>query len=144
MDLNSVVRNGIKPFCGQAYSDWEFRITLLLEENDCMEALEKGETESNTKNYKKKCSKAKSLIVQNISDSYLEYVKDCTTAWEMLERLKNNFERKSLSERVHLKKELTNLKYDGKSSLSTHFLKFDTILKTVERHCLSLICNGRK
>lgn len=40
-------------------------------------------------------SRAKSVIVQNVSDRHIEYINDSTSAFDMMTRLRNLFECKS-------------------------------------------------
>ena len=71
-------------FDGSNYSNWKFRMQILLEKHDPFDLIELNtliaELSTGTKAVrapvlKKNNKKCKSLITQRISDSHLEYVK---------------------------------------------------------------------
>ncbi|KAK9693368.1 hypothetical protein QE152_g34249 [Popillia japonica] len=82
-------------------------------------------------------AKAKSIIVQCLTDKHLDLVKDSKTAKDM-KVLQNVFERNStftkLSKdmKVLLKRKLLSLKCSVNEKLEDHFLKFDTIIRELE------------
>ena len=121
--------NHAPQFDGKNFSNWKFRVLILLEEKGVKCVLD-PEFNKKDKTYKDKNSKAKSVIIQCLSDKYLEYVKDKDTAEEMLISLENVFERKSVFSKLYLKKRLLSMKFDGTSILEEHFVKFDSLVMT--------------
>lgn len=87
-------------FDGSNFNNWKFRMETLLDELELSEhirrpyteiieaatsdtAEQQAERERKLAELRKKDLKCKSQIVQRISDSHLEYVKDRVTAFEI-------------------------------------------------------------
>ncbi|RYA67256.1 hypothetical protein DD592_27670, partial [Enterobacter cloacae complex sp. 2DZ2F20B] len=93
-------------------------------------ADEKKQKEACLTKLHKDDKRCKSQIIQRIADSHLEYVKDAATAHEMWSTLRKTFERKSMASQVLLRKKILTMKLSiGADSMSTHFLKFDKIIR---------------
>lgn len=118
-------------FTGSNYNNWRFRMETLLEELDLLALVQDG-NELETEKSKKKDRQCKNLIVQHVHDDYLEYLKDSQSAAEMWKSLSDVFEKKGFKNQLILKKELLCLKFDGKTKLTEHFLKFDQIIRELK------------
>ncbi|KAG5867227.1 hypothetical protein JTB14_008186 [Gonioctena quinquepunctata] len=79
-----------------------------------------------------KDSKAKSMIVQCITDKHLDLVKDSKSSKEMNKALQDAFERKSVFTKLTLKKKSLTLKLKRNEKLEDHFLIFDTLIRDLE------------
>ncbi|KAG5865489.1 hypothetical protein JTB14_033920 [Gonioctena quinquepunctata] len=91
------------------------------------------ETDDRSKNeFSVKDSKAKSMIVQCITDKHLDLVKDSKSSKEMMKALQDVFERKSVFAKLTLKKKLLTLKLKSNEKLEDHFLIFDTLIRDLE------------
>uniref|UniRef100_A0A8D9F0R1 Copia protein n=1 Tax=Cacopsylla melanoneura TaxID=428564 RepID=A0A8D9F0R1_9HEMI len=120
-------------FIGEDYDSWKFRMKIMLDENGLLKFIEKDlvnmpkkDREANTQLDKR----AKSLIVQKVGDSHLEYVKEKETAFQMWMSLANTFERKGIKSQLYLRKVLLQMKFDEKNSkLQDHFLKLDKVVR---------------
>lgn len=110
---------------GVGFSNWKFRVKILLEERGLENVLA-------FEPKPKKEDDARSVIVQCLSDRYLEYVKKCSTAADMIQQLDNIFERKSVFNKLYLRKRLLALKCLSTDKLQDHFLKFDTLIAELE------------
>lgn len=66
-----------KPFNGSGFSIREFRLKLLLEQNNILEV---SETLSDQAEFKKRDTRARNIIVQWIDDSILDIIKNSKTA----------------------------------------------------------------
>lgn len=130
--MASVTQNAMPQFTGENFSTWLFRITCILEEKNCKEALEKWKGKEEPKDIKSKDAKAKSLIVQCLQDKHLEYVRNAETAKDMIENLKKIFERKSTLSALYLRRKLLCLKCKENDDLGDHFNKFGTIIRELE------------
>lgn len=95
---------------GENFSNWKFRLKLILQEKQVYNALS---DESDTKDYLQNDVKARSIIVHCLHDKYLEIVKNYKTAKEMIVKLEERFERKSVANKLYLKRKLINLKCNG-------------------------------
>nr|XP_037873962.1 uncharacterized protein LOC101742499 [Bombyx mori]XP_037873963.1 uncharacterized protein LOC101742499 [Bombyx mori] len=127
-------RKLLPEFTGTNFSTWIFRISCILEEKECKEAIEDGITEEILKSekFKKKDAKARSLIVNCLSDKHLEYVRSATSAKEMIENLRKIFKRKSTLSALYVRKKLLTLKCDPSVELSDHFNNFDMLIRQLE------------
>jgi len=109
-------------FNGKNFSNWKFQMEILLKEQELLNFITEQPT---TEKDKKRQLKCKSLIIQRIDDSHLEYVKNKKSAKEIWDTLKETFEQKSVAGRLHLIRKLLTMKYDEKDSLESHFLLFE-------------------
>lgn len=130
-------------FDGSNYSNWKFRMQILLEEHDfynlvCEEldtliaGLPTASVDAQTSTLRKNDKKCKSLITQRISDSHLEYVKEKDTAYEMWKALSDSFERTGVSSQLRLRKTLLTMRYAPTESMASHFLKFDKLIRELK------------
>jgi len=71
-------RYGITPFSGKDFSSWWFRVEAILEDQGvpyCVQTEKSSISDASLKlQFEKDDSKAKSIIIQCVSDSHLEYV----------------------------------------------------------------------
>lgn len=138
--MEEVVRNKITVFDGTNFNNWKFRLRVLLDERDYLQFVDKSLTEllgavteataiSALKLKEKKC---KSLIIQCIADSHLEYIKEKQFAKEVYDVLTTTFERKSTASQLYLRKKLLTLKCVEGENLENHFLTFDKIVRELK------------
>lgn len=111
----------------------------VLEEKDLMEYVEERleviTLHENDRDYRKHLKKeklCKSLLIQHIADSQLEYIKDKSMAKDIYDALKSVFERNSVAGQLLLRKRLSTLKYDGHSEMIKHILEFDNIIRELK------------
>jgi hypothetical protein len=89
---------------------------------------QKGYTE-----VQRNAKKCKSLIVQKVSESHLEYIKDKATAFEAWETLQTIFERKSITNQIQLMKRLLCMKFNpSQDKLEAHLLRFDKAIRKLK------------
>lgn len=135
-------------FNGNNFSNWKFRIEVFLEEKDLKECLEerkdiynvtsemqeedKKVAEALLKERIRKEKQCKSIIIQRIADSHLEYVKDKKTPCEIWSTLVNIFERKGISSQLLLRKKLLSMKVEENDSMENHLLKFDKLIRDLK------------
>lgn len=115
------------------FNNWKFRIMALLDERQISIALEKSITDYTQEKEKNefllKDAKARSVIVQCVTDKHLDLIKDAKTAKEMLKALEGVFQRKSVFTKLTLKKKLLTLKLKRGEKLEDHFLNIDTVMR---------------
>lgn len=146
METHQYNRYGVKPFTGMEFSNWKFRLNAILEENECpVDIL----NDPSVKNYKKRNAMAKNIIIQCLGNNQLEMIKDCESASDMMEKLCEKYEKKSLSEKLYLKRKLMSMKFNEKESLESFLLSFeenvralnnsDSIMEESEKICNLLL-----
>lgn len=117
------------------FNNWLFRVRCLLEERQLIDILdvEPQKVEENEKvAFKLRDSKAKSLIVQCLTDKHLNLVKDCENAKTMIDVLNNAFQRKSVVSKLNLRRKLLNVKCAEDEKLEDYFHRFDSLIRELE------------
>lgn len=118
------------------FNNWRFRISALQEEKQIKVALEKSvadyQQEKEKNEFLLNDAKAKSVIVQSVTDKHLDLIKDAKTAKEMMKALEDVFQRKSVFSKLTLKKKLLTLKLRKNEKLEDHFLNFDTVIRELD------------
>lgn len=115
----------------------EVQSCIVLEEHGVQDCIKdepplESATNKQKEDWNRKNAKCKSLLVQHISDSYLEYIKDKNTAKEIYDTLVNCFERKGISNQLFIRKQILTLKYCEDHKLEDHFLKFDDLIRKLK------------
>lgn len=128
MDHSKIKRN-IKPFDGEKYSIWKFRIRALLNEMDVIKVIDDDSLPRN-ETWEKNNSTAKNVIIEYLSDSYLGFAKEGVSAKDILKNLDTLYERKSIAiaTQLALRKKLLSLKVKTEVSLIKHFATFDDLI----------------
>lgn len=130
----------IPQFDGTNFSNWKYRVGILLDEKNLRNYIEKdiiniladeqkAEKHDGLRLEEKKCV---SILVQTIKDSQLEYVKEKKSAKEMFDALCEVFERKSVASQLLLRKQLLMMKYHDGDEMIEHFVKFDTKIRELK------------
>lgn len=141
----------IRPFDGTGFNNWCFRMRAYLQQLDVLHCVEKepededfwhipdtaGEDEKKNKKVQqaariKQDNKCRSVLIQAIADSHLEYVKDKVSPKQIWDGLHDVFERKSITNRFMLKRQLLSMRYDERERLQEHFLKFDQLVREIK------------
>lgn len=117
----------VKPFDGIGFSNWEFRVKLILEQAGVLEVLDTVPPANADELAKfKKCDvKARNIIVQCLSDTLLEMIKSKSTAKEIMEALSSTYQKKGISTQVQLQKKLRSLKFTEGTPINVFFTEFE-------------------
>lgn len=126
----------IPKFDGKNFSQWKFRVDLLLEEKQMKQFVESDldsiKAKAKNDNEKDQCvvreAKCRSLIAQTVCDEQLTYIMDKPSAKAMYEALLGVFQQKSITSQLTLRLRLATLKFDG-NDMNGHFAKFDSIVR---------------
>lgn len=135
---------------GTNYTNWRYRMEAILDEKDLLKTIERELNEVTpslshlrVKEYKKLYKIARSVLIQHISDSQLDIIRDKKTPkeiWDTLARRKDNnggggnggVGKKNIVNQLNLKKKLLLLKYNEAGNLETFFNTFDKIIKDLK------------
>jgi len=121
-------KRNIKPFDGEKYSIWKFRIRALLTELDVLRVIDEDIPEKVDEQWKKAERCAKSTLIEYLSDSFLNFATSDITARQILGNLDAVYERKSLGSQLAVRKRLLSLKLLSEMSLLSHFTIFDEFI----------------
>lgn len=117
------------------FDNWLFRIEILLDEKGLRKVIEsRNEKKAKEEEFIKQDSKARNIIIQGIPDKYLDYVKNASTAHDMITKLKSTFQRKSTLSSLCLKRQLINLKCSKNQSVQDHINKFEKLVQDIANH----------
>lgn len=122
----------IQPFDGKNFDHWKFRMEIILDSHDVKKCIEEEAADQSTEEFLKLDRKCKSIIVQCVANSHLEYIKDKTTAFQMWEALKAVFQRKGVAGQLYLRKKLLTMKLESGNSLESHFIKFEEVVRELK------------
>lgn len=151
MEEEKVEYRKIAVFDGGNFNNWKFRTEILFREYGINKFLTKtidefdelievdGETAAarterlkKIELFEKKERKCHSLLIQAIGDKYLEYVKDKENPKEVWSALGEVFERKGMSNRMHLRRKLLTIKMASNDDLQNHLLMFDGLVRELK------------
>ncbi|CAD7001593.1 unnamed protein product [Ceratitis capitata] len=122
------VKRNIVPFCGEKYGIWKFRVSALLAENDALKVIDENAPENLDEAWGKTERNAKCLIIEFLSDSFLGFASNESTAKQIFTNLDTIYERKSLATQLAVRKKLLSLKLKSESHLLIHFNIFDDLM----------------
>ena len=122
------VKRNIKPFNGEKYSVWKFRIRTLLSELNLLSVIDEEIPGTRSAEWEKNNKAAKSIIVEYLADSYLNYINENGTAQAVFKHFDAIYERKSVATQLALRKQLLGLKLKADIPLIKHFSTFDDLL----------------
>ena len=93
MDIErKTTKRNIKPFNGDRYSIWKFRIRALIAEEDALQVLDKNPPESVTVEWQKHERIAKGIIIEHLSDSMIGFATEEDTSGQILQKLDSIYE----------------------------------------------------
>lgn len=107
------------------WSTWRFRMELMLMREDLWALVKdpKPEAAYVTSAWSRKDEKARAMIGLALEDSQLIHIMEAVTAKEMWEKLKSFHERGSLSNKIHVLRQLCSLRLNEGESMSDHLAK---------------------
>lgn len=128
MASDKKIKRNIKPFNGEHYSIWKFRLRALISEEDALLVLDQDPPETITNEWQKLDRTAKGCIIEHLSDSMIGIVTEELTARDIMQKLDSIYERKSLATQLSVQKKLLSFKLKAETSLIKHFIEFDEMM----------------
>ena len=128
----------INKFDGTNFHNWKFKMQMVLEERELWEVtcgeikLEHCVTENDQVVFRKKSRKALAMICLAMEDSQLPLVRSATGAHDAWSRLEGHFEKKSLANKLFLRRRFfTTMMEEGDDVLS-HINKLKTLAEQLD------------
>lgn len=127
-------------FDGSNFSNWKYRLGILLDEKGLRKYIEQELSDLLAKekvallheNIQKEEKQCISIIVQSVHDTQLEHIKDKTTAKAMFDGLSDIFERKSLASQLMYRRQILTMKMQSNESMNDHFINFDKVIRNLK------------
>jgi len=131
----SSVTTKIEKFDGIDFQQWMYKLDLLLQEEELTEVVfeappPQGAQQHTINEWKKKDLKARSIISRALANSQITRIQTATTAREVIERLKEDYEPKGLASAFFLSKKLHTIRMEEGDSMTDHL---NTIMELVQR-----------
>ena len=129
----------IKRFDGTNYPAWRNRVYTELQCDGLTDLVDQKPTEDQKKktfsnekySWTQANVRARRIIIENLTDSFLHYAPVKITAHEVWRRLRVTYSRCSYLQHAYLRRKLSNLRYDGKTEISAFFKEFDQIIEEI-------------
>ena len=120
-------KTGVKRFGGNGYSNWKFRLTMLLRSEEVHDALDSAKV-SDTAIFRKKNNQCIHLICAALEDTHLSFARGCNFAFEIMKKLDDVYEKPDIISELNVLREWQSLKMKNGSDLNTHFCAFEEIV----------------
>ncbi|KAK1936589.1 Retrovirus-related Pol polyprotein from transposon TNT 1-94 [Phytophthora citrophthora] len=138
MDTTSTTTSRINKFDGTNFHTWKFKMRMVLEERDLWEVtcgeikLEHCATTLDQTTFKRKSRKALAIICLAMEDSQLPLVRSAKDAFDAWSRLEGHFEKKSLANKLFLRRRFfTTMMAEGDDVLE-HINKIKTLAEQLD------------
>uniref|UniRef100_A0AAV1VK26 Integrase catalytic domain-containing protein n=1 Tax=Peronospora matthiolae TaxID=2874970 RepID=A0AAV1VK26_9STRA len=135
MDASSL---RISKFDGTNFHAWKFKMQMVLEERDLWEVVsgeikaEQCETQLDQATYKRKSRKAMAVICLAMEDSQLPLVRSASGACDAWSRLEDHFEKKSLANKLFLRRRFFTTMMEEGDDVLEHINKLKTLAEQLE------------
>lgn len=123
---------------GTNFHVWKFKMTMILEDKDLWDivnGLEKWESQvddlSKTK-FKKRMKKAFAVVCLSMEDSQLALVRSCKDVVEAWKKLEDHYEKKSLANKLFLRKRFFAMEMREGDDMLTHINEVKTLAEQLE------------
>ena len=126
----------IQLFDGNDYSNWKFKLFMVLEYKDCLlPAKQEKPSETDQNEWNKMDLKARVIITGSMINDQIEYINHCKTALEMMAVLNQIYESESTTMQIQYQDQLSELKLVNFKSVEEFFLQFEKLYN---------LCKGKK
>ena len=135
MDASSL---RISKFDGTNFHAWKFKMQMVLEERDLWEIVsgeikaEQCKTQLDQATYKRKSRKAMAVICLAMEDSQLPLVRSASGACDAWSRLEDHFEKKSLANKLFLRRRFFTTMMEEGDDVLEHINKLKTLAEQLE------------
>ncbi|KAG2758708.1 Retrovirus-related Pol polyprotein from transposon TNT 1-94 [Phytophthora cactorum] len=128
----------INKFDGTNFHTWKFKMQMVLEERELWEVtsgevkLEHCQTAADQALFRKKSRKALAIVCLAMEDSQLPLVRSAKDAHDAWSRLKGHFEKKSLANKLFLRRRFFTTMMDEGDGVLEHINKIKTLAEQLD------------
>jgi len=128
----------INKFDGTNFHTWKFKMQMVLEERDVWEVvsgevkIEHCQTPADQAVFQKKSRKAMAIICLAMEDSQLPLVRSASGAHDAWSRLEEHFEKKSLANKLFLRRRFFTTMMDEGDDVLAHINKLKTLAEQLD------------
>src|SRR5512145_3349195 len=136
MDSTATAR--INKFDGTNFHTWKFKMQMVLEDRELWEVvcgevkLEHCVSENDQVVYRKKSRKALAIICLAMEDSQLPLVRSATGAHDAWSKLESHFEKKSLANKLFLRRRFFTTMMEEGDDVLAHINKLKTLAEQLD------------
>lgn len=101
---------------------------ILLEYKECKDPADRSMNEEDKKKeaeWKKMDLKARTIIISTVSDKQLEYIGECTTAFDMIEKFDKMYTTKSTALQIICREKIEEIKLNNYNTVEEFFVEFE-------------------
>uniref|UniRef100_H3H9V6 CCHC-type domain-containing protein n=1 Tax=Phytophthora ramorum TaxID=164328 RepID=H3H9V6_PHYRM len=138
MDATPTTTARINKFNGTNFHTWKFKMQMVLEERELWEVtsgevkLEHCTTTADQATFKRKSRKALAIICLAMEDSQLPLVRSAKDAHDAWSRLEGHFEKKSLANKLFLRRRFFTTMMDEGDDVLEHINKLKTLAEQLD------------
>ncbi|KAG2758739.1 Retrovirus-related Pol polyprotein from transposon TNT 1-94 [Phytophthora cactorum] len=138
MDATPTATARINKFDGTNFHTWKFKMQMVLEERELWEVtsgevkLEHCQTAADQALFRKKSRKALAIVCLAMEDSQLPLVRSAKDAHDAWSRLKGHFEKKSLANKLFLRRRFFTTMMDEGDGVLEHINKIKTLAEQLD------------
>uniref|UniRef100_H3H9W0 Integrase catalytic domain-containing protein n=1 Tax=Phytophthora ramorum TaxID=164328 RepID=H3H9W0_PHYRM len=138
MDATPTTTDRINKFNGTNFHTWKFKMQMVLEERELWEVtsgevkLEHCTTTADQATFKRKSRKALAIICLAMEDSQLPLVRSAKDAHDAWSRLEGHFEKKSLANKLFLRRRFFTTMMDEGDDVLEHINKLKTLAEQLD------------
>jgi transposase InsO family protein len=136
--MDSTATPRINKFDGTNFHTWKFKMQMVLEDRELWEVvsgevkLEQCVSESDQTVYRKKSRKALAIICLAMEDAQLPLVRSATGAYDAWSKLESHFEKKSLANKLFLRRRFFTTMMDEGDDVLAHINKLKTLAEQLD------------
>uniref|UniRef100_A0AAV1TQA7 CCHC-type domain-containing protein n=1 Tax=Peronospora matthiolae TaxID=2874970 RepID=A0AAV1TQA7_9STRA len=138
MDAATATNARINKFDGTNFHTWKFKMQMVVEERDLWEVtsgdikLEHPATTLDQSTFKRNSRKALAIICLGMEDSQLPLTRSASGAHDAWSRLEGHFEKKSLANKLFLRRRFFTAKLEEGDDVLSHINKIKTLAEQLD------------
>lgn len=111
------------------YFNWKFKMQMLLIERGCWKSITDVPPDPITNGWMESDQKALTTIALNVDDSQIQHIRDCKSALEAWNALKEFHEKDSPCNRVYILRQIMRLRLDEGGNIEDHLRNLNELFQ---------------